>query len=36
MGFQITNDMLEKYYEDPGVTEAIIPSGVKIIQNAAF
>lgn len=36
MGFQITNYMLEKYYEDPGVTEVIIPSGVKTIQNAAF
>lgn len=36
MGFTINNDVLEKYTEENGVTEVIIPDGIKIIGERAF
>lgn len=36
MGFTINNDVLEKYTEENGVTEVVIPDGVKIIGERAF
>lgn len=37
MGFQITNDgILEKYIEEEGVTEVVIPDCVKEIGEQAF
>lgn len=36
MGFTIENDVLKKYTEEPGVTIAVIPDGVRRIENRAF
>lgn len=36
MGFTINNDVLEKYTEENGVIEVVIPDGVKIIGERAF
>lgn len=36
MGFVIKNNILEKYIEEEGVTQVIIPDGVKEISNGAF
>lgn len=36
MGFTINNDVLEKYTEENGVAEVVIPEGVKIIGERAF
>jgi len=36
MGFQIKNGILVKYYEEPGITEIVIPKGVRSIGDCAF
>ena len=36
MGFKINNGVLEKYTEEPGITEVIIPEGVTSIGESAF
>lgn len=36
MGFEIVNDILEKYTKEEGVTRAVIPEGVKDIRFHAF
>ena len=36
MGFKINNGVLEKYTEEPGITEAVIPEGVTSIGEEAF
>ena len=36
MGFHISNGVLEKYTEEEGVTEAVIPYKVKSIGGEAF
>ena len=36
MGFHISNGVLEKYTEEEGVTEAVIPYKVKAIGGEAF
>lgn len=36
MGFEIVNDILEKYTKEDGVTRAVIPEGVKDIRFHAF
>lgn len=36
MGFMIGNGVLEKYIEEDGVTEIVIPEGVTVIGEEAF
>ena len=36
MGFEIENQILKKYTEEPGVTEVVIPDNVLAISNNAF
>ena len=36
MGFKIKNGILEKYTQEPGVTEVEIPDGVSSIGRSAF
>lgn len=36
MAFQIENGVLEKFIEEPGVTEVVIPEDVTIIGLSAF
>lgn len=36
MSFVISNGILEKYMEEDGVTEVIIPEGVKTVERRAF
>lgn len=36
MGFRIVENVLEKYFEEPGVTEVTIPDGVTNIGECCF
>ena len=36
MGFRIENGILVEYIEEPGVTEVVVPDGIKIIGEFAF
>lgn len=36
MGFKINNGVLKKYTEEKGVTEVVIPDGVRKISERAF
>lgn len=36
MGFEIKYHILNKYIEEPGITEVTIPDDVMIIESAAF
>ena len=31
MGFEINNGRVEKYIEEPGVTNVVVPNGVEVI-----
>ena len=36
MGFEIKNGVLDKYSEEPGVTDVVIPDSVTSIGRSAF